>query len=254
MIDVKQAESDFVEYVKKYDLNDFKIKLKLSHSIRVEQYAKQIAQSIELNDEDVEIATMIGLFHDVGRFEQIKRYNTFIDAESIDHAHLEIEILKETKWIEKYINNSDVITMIYDAIEYHNKLKINDTIQGKTLVFAKIIRDADKIDILELPKFEGEAQIYNLPEIKECKISQEVYNEFFENKLIDGNKLKNGADKLVYSMGYIYDLNYKKSFEILKKNNSIDNLMKMAENSQDEANFEKIKQHIKEFVDNKINI
>lgn len=77
MIDVKQAESDFVEYVKKYDLNDFKIKLKLSHSIRVEQYAKQIAQSIELNDEDVEIATMIGLFHDVGRFEQIKRYNTF---------------------------------------------------------------------------------------------------------------------------------------------------------------------------------
>lgn len=55
-------------------------------------------------------------------------------------------------------------------------------------------------------------------------------------------------------MGYIYDLNYKKSFEILKKNNSIDNLMKMAENSQDEANFEKIKQHIKEFVDNKINI
>ena len=54
-----------------------------------------IASSIGLNEEKINLAKLIGLLHDIARFEQYTRYQTFRDIESIDHGNLGAEILQQ---------------------------------------------------------------------------------------------------------------------------------------------------------------
>ena len=75
MIDILKAKKEFAEYVKNYDIKNDKIRLKVEHIERVSQVAKKLATKLELEDEDIKLAELIGLLHDIGRFEQLKRYN-----------------------------------------------------------------------------------------------------------------------------------------------------------------------------------
>ena len=82
-------------------------------------------------------------------------------------------------------------------------------------------------------------------------ITKEILKDFYKEKIIDVKKIRNGADKLVYSLGYIFDINYKESFKILKEKNIIDNLLKITEGSIEEEEFNKIQQFIRNYLDTK---
>ena len=86
MIDIINAKKVFNEYVKKYNANDGKIALKIAHILRVADLSKKIAISLNLSEENIELAELIGLLHDIGRFEQVRIYNTFIYKISINHG------------------------------------------------------------------------------------------------------------------------------------------------------------------------
>ena len=92
-IDRVKAKKVFDDYVKNYNSNDEKIKLKIDHTYRVSDLCEKIALSLGMNNEDVDIAWLTGLLHDIGRFEQVKRYGTFNDPKSVDHAKLGSSIL-----------------------------------------------------------------------------------------------------------------------------------------------------------------
>ena len=93
MINITKAKKEFKKYVEKYDINNPKIKLKVAHIERTSRIAKKIAKSLELQKEDIELAELIGLLHDIGRFEQVKRYGTFVDYLSENHAEIGVKIL-----------------------------------------------------------------------------------------------------------------------------------------------------------------
>ena len=82
MIDIENAKRVFKEYVKDYNPNDGKIALKISHILRVTQKSRELAEELNLNEEDTDLAELIGLLHDIGRFEQVRIYNTFYDKDS----------------------------------------------------------------------------------------------------------------------------------------------------------------------------
>lgn len=92
----------FAEYVRNYDPSDGKIKLKIDHTYRVAGLCQSIARSLKLSEQDVDIAWLLGMLHDIGRFEQIKRYGTFNDAASVDHAELGADILFKEGLIRKF--------------------------------------------------------------------------------------------------------------------------------------------------------
>ena len=69
MIDLKKAKLVFNEYVNNYDQNDDKVILKISHTYRVMERCQEIAASLNLDDENIQLAGLIGLLHDIGRFE-----------------------------------------------------------------------------------------------------------------------------------------------------------------------------------------
>ena len=92
MIDRKKVLDEFAAYTNEYDAANPKIKLKIDHTYRVASLCERIARSIDLSDEDVDLAWCSGMLHDIGRFEQLRRYNTFVDSKSIDHARFGIEL------------------------------------------------------------------------------------------------------------------------------------------------------------------
>ena len=77
MIDIAHAKLEFEKYLDEYDREDEQIYLKIEHTYGVVKYAGEIAERIECSGEDVALAEMIGLLHDIGRFAQIRRFRSF---------------------------------------------------------------------------------------------------------------------------------------------------------------------------------
>ena len=79
MINLNKAKEEFIKYTNTYDLENTGITRKIYHSLRVMEYSKKIAENMNLSEEQVKLATLIGLLHDIARFEQMKRYGTYKD-------------------------------------------------------------------------------------------------------------------------------------------------------------------------------
>ena len=69
-IDLKKAKNEFIKYTSKYDLTNKRQKGKQEHSLRVMEVSKKIAEKLNLSKEEIQLATLIGLLHDIARFEQ----------------------------------------------------------------------------------------------------------------------------------------------------------------------------------------
>ena len=143
-MNLEKAKEEFLKYTKSYDLNNSNIFRKQTHSLRVMEISKQIAEGLNLTQEEVELATLIGLLHDIARFEQYTRFKTFKDSLSIDHGNLGVEILD--KDIRKYIKTDKYDEIIKIAVKNHNKYAIESGLTKEQELFSKIVRDADKID------------------------------------------------------------------------------------------------------------
>ena len=141
-------EENFDKYTSNYDLNDINLKSKYNHSYRVMKLMTKYAEKLGWNKQDIELAKIIGLLHDYGRFEQYRIYKNFIDLKTIDHADKSVEELFDKNEIVNFTNRTEDYDLIRFAIKNHNKLTIEDTDNQEYIKFAKLIRDADKVDIM----------------------------------------------------------------------------------------------------------
>ena len=228
MIDIKKAKLEYKKFVDKYirDENP-KIESKIRHMNRVAESSKTIAQSLNLDEENIELAELIGLLHDIGRFEQLRIYNTYLDYKSIDHAKQGIITLFDDGYIRKFIESSKYDDVIYKAIWNHNKYKIEDGLTEEELMHCKIIRDADKLDIYNIIVKEGMKNhtSFESEDYSKEKLSDEIYKDFVQNRVISYSKMKTNIDHMVAWLGYSFDINYGKSFEIINREKYIDKIV-----------------------------
>ena len=92
-VDRERVRRAFADYTGRYDSRNPRIKLKIDHTYRVAALCDAIAKDLALDADDKDTAWCIGMLHDIGRFEQVRRYDTFSDADSLPHADLGVEIL-----------------------------------------------------------------------------------------------------------------------------------------------------------------
>lgn len=225
-IDLKKAKKELIKYVRNYDLSNERIKLKLKHTLKVMKTSKKLAKKLKLSKEDIEIATVIGLLHDIGRFEQVKQYDTFVDSKSVNHGELGVKILFDENFIRSFIEQDDYDEIIRIAILNHNKSNIQEDLNERQLLHCKIIRDADKMDIYRVLNEESINAIYGCESMKNQKISDDILADFFENKLIDYSKRKTDADKFVCHVAYVFDFYFDYSLNIIKDKKYIEKLLK----------------------------
>lgn len=124
---------------------DAPLKLKIEHTARVRENIRQLANSLSLNKENLHIAEAIALFHDVGRFEQYRRYQTFNDSHSVNHAKKGVDVLTQFNVLESLSDREQ--TLIINAIRFHNVPSLPDNNGSDAMLFMRLIRDADKLDI-----------------------------------------------------------------------------------------------------------
>lgn len=226
IINIEQAQKAFKEYAKKYNPEDEKIKIKIAHIQRVARNSKRIAQNLKLSQEDIELAELIGLLHDIGRFEQVRLYHTFVDKDSINHGEYGAKILFEDGLIRKFINDDRFDKIIKLAITNHNRADIEEGLTEREILHAQIIRDSDKTDIFSVLVSGDKKAIWEKADLSYDKISDEIYREFVEEKRINYKERKTSADILVSHFCYVYDLNFPETREIIKENKYIDKLYK----------------------------
>ena len=220
-IDLEKAIKEFIQYTQNYDLQNEHIKRKQEHSLRVMQISKQIAEKLELSQEEIEVATLIGLLHDIARFEQYTQYGTFKDLQSIDHGNFGAELLE--KDIRKYIENDKYDETIFTAIKNHNKFKIEDELNSKQELFVKIIRDADKIDIFyeSVEMFwKGREQ-----EVENSIISEDIIQQIKKLTLTKTKIGDSPIDDIMKAIAFVFDINFKYSFQIIKEEDYINKIL-----------------------------
>lgn len=231
----------FDNYVSMFDLNNKLIKLKYNHSYRVSNISKLIATKLDLNSEDIELAEFIGLIHDIGRFEQIKRFNTFNDSKSIDHADYGAELLFKEKLIDLFKIDRIYYPIVEASVKNHNKYFIDKEYDDKIKLQIKIIRDSDKIDIINI--FANNLDDNNFSD--DGDISIEVKEEFFNNKLVHNNIKVSKSDWIIGYLSFIYDINFKESLEYILEHDFIN---KLYERINDKEKFKDIFEHIKKYI------
>ena len=204
-----------------------------------------------LNQEDIELAELIGLLHDIGRFEQVRLYHTFVDRDSINHGEYGAKILFEEGLIRKFIKEDKFDEIIKLAIINHNRAEIQEGISEREKLHCKIIRDADKTDIFKILVTGDKKAVWEKADLSDDKISDEIYREFIEEKKIDYKERRTSADILVSHFCYIYDLNFAITRKIIKENNYIDQLYKRFKFNDEETmkRFNNIYKISKEYIE-----
>lgn len=189
--------------------------LKIEHTARVCDNMNQLASSIQLDDSQLRIAETIGLLHDIGRFEQYRRHRTFNDRVSVNHAALGIDVLKETAVLEPL--SADEQTMIIDAIRFHNAPALPGNKPPESMVFMRMIRDADKLDIWKVfadydryqqhPESAIVQHLTDLPTWEDAivqAIAQQRMAKFQDMKSINDFKL--------LQLSWVFDLHFPETF------------------------------------------
>lgn len=205
---------EFDKYVSNYDLNNSDIKLKYNHSYRVMKLSRKYATLLGFNEHDIELATLIGLLHDIGRFEQLRVYNTYNDSKSVDHALYGVQELFDKNIIKKFWNNEEDYEIIKFSILNHNKYEIPFTNDERMLKHAKLIRDTDKLDILFL---EGYLHELNIKATND-DISSKVLEQFYNHKSILNKSEKNINDDITITFAFVFDINYDICLKEIRKN------------------------------------
>lgn len=246
MIDIKKCKEAFLDYVENYNINNPKIGLKRDHTFRVCEESINIARSLNLDEENTKLAFVIALLHDIGRFEQAKRYNTFSDKDSIDHADLGCDILFSEGLIRKFITDTKYDSIIEISVRNHNKLKIEDGLDEMTLMHAKIIRDIDKIDILNI--------VTNLSGIPlnddNSDITKEVDECFFNEECVNHIYKKSKNDSVITMLSFIFDLNFDYSYKRFNERNYIKLFQSKLKNK---SKFQKYIDYATTYIERKCN-
>ena len=221
MIDLRKAKESFAQYVKAYDPSDEQIALKIQHTYYVMENSMLIAQALQLEDEQVKLAGLIGLLHDIGRFEQVRRYHTFHDADSINHAACSVEVLKNEQFLRSFIEDTTYDELIYTAIYEHNRYQITPCLPKETELHAKLIRDSDKLDIYRVAISNSCASVFMVEEIEmeTSLITPVIYEDFLHHQSIQASKRKTPADRLLSHVAFLFDMNFDCTMQFAKERN-----------------------------------
>ncbi len=256
MINFNSALDEFFRYTEQFKKN-LKIDIKRKHSLRVMKNCEKLAIYLGLNNEEIELAKLIGLLHDIGRFEQINKYNTFLDRNSVNHAELGIQILFEDNKIRDFIQTNQYDNLIRTSILNHNYREIsNDIRDDKILLYCKIIRDADKIDIFPVVINDGieNAVVFDIDDISKENLTCEIMKDCLNHKSCRKEYMKTNIDCIVVWISYIYNLNFNYSLKIIKDNNYIDKMIKLVNYKNEKTNndMEKIRVSVHDYINSKV--
>ena len=167
-----------------------------------------------------------------------------------------MKVLYEDGLISKFIDTSEYDDIIKKAVYNHNKAKIEESITGDALLFCKIIRDADKLDIYRVINEDKMEDIFWYKEFKNLKMSDGLMDKFINDRFIKYKDVKNNADLIYVFYGYVYDFNFLSCYKIIRKEKYLDNfyirIKDTFESKEITKNTEKILKICNKYIDERL--
>ena len=157
MLDINTAKDCFMNYVQQFDLTNDKIHLKLIHTLEVVHTTEYLCLHENITGIEKDLAYLIALLHDIGRFEQIKRFRV------------------------KNIESIQTLFSISDEIFYSQR------------------------------------------------VSKNILNDIENHRLILKENRHNEVDMWVSYFAFVFDLNFKSSYQFIKENDYIHRNMERLE-------------------------
>ena len=227
-IDRVRARAAFDAYVAPYDAANPRIALKVDHTLRVAELCDRIAASLEMGDSDRDLAWLCGLLHDIGRFEQVRRWNTFSDARSCSHAALGVEVLfgedggaapqaptgGDRGRLERFAELDDPDReLLRTAVATHSDFRLPGELDARTRRFCDLLRDADKIDILKAVCTEPVEAIFGVSEeeLLASPLTPAVEETFYAHRTVLRADRRVPADFLLGFACFAFELVYPES-------------------------------------------
>lgn len=246
-----KARQTFQTYLASYDHTDDKVRLKIVHTYGVVRQSGEIARRMHLSKEDCELAQLIALLHDIGRFEQLKRFNSF-EPDTMDHAAYGVKVLFEEGMIRQFIEEDTYDALIRTAIARHSDYRLDEISDERTFLHARIIRDADKLDNCRV-KLNDDLMTFmeaTAEEIGSQDISPAIYETVFRNECILSADRRTKMDYWVSYIAYFFDINFRESFDIIIENDYISRIVHRIpySNPKTAEQMNNIEAYVKQFV------
>lgn len=218
------------------------ISLKEQHTQRVCQEIVGLGQDLCLSDSDLLLAHTAALFHDLGRFEQWRKYGTFRDTQSENHALIALRVLDEQKVLAELLPEEQ--KLIQQAIRYHNVLHVPEMDDPKAVQITRLLRDADKLDIWRVfldhfysPVAQQNSSVeWNLPETPGC--SSAILSDLRKNQISSLSFVQNRNDFKLLLLGWVFDINFPSTRRKILQRKYIEQICKFLEQVPETRNVE----------------
>jgi HD superfamily phosphohydrolase YqeK len=226
------------------------LQMKQEHTQRIRTEIVALAEQLALDEQQKRVAEVVALFHDVGRFPQFAEYRTFNDDRSIDHSRLSVKILRREGVLD--VLRGEERQWIETAIEYHGRKALPLHLNGQALLFAKLIRDADKLDIYRIvieryQQYRADPDHFpwkpELPD--EPRYSAQVFQAVMAGRLIEHTMLQTLNDVMLCKLSWVYDINFAATLARLRERGFLEQLLSfLPATAEMERLGEKILAHI----------
>ena len=224
-----EAEKSFHDYTAAYDLDDAKVALKVEHTFRVAGLCDVISDSLGMTGYDKDLAWLLGMLHDIGRFEQVRRYHTFRDALSVNHAELSADILFREGLIKNFIKVED------DPAESDDYLL--------------------KLDILRVNVETPRSTIYNVPDeiFLDSEITDEVYEAILQCQNLFRNMMKTPADLMLGHVSFVFGLVYPVSVRLMREQGYLETVLQFpSRNPRTRQRFAEIRRVVHDYMEKRL--
>lgn len=221
---LKECRLEFEEYFQSLIIdspdNQLKVEDIRTHSLRVAGNAQQLAKVLFQTEEDKYIAEIIALFHDYGKAVMIVQGTDSPINIQHNHAALSAKLIQQMGFYPKL--PVDVQLIILKSIEGHNKLKLPKLDNEQQTLFARLLRDADKLDIFEtsyrfFKEKYGFQPLMTLDLINHVEISDKIIKSVLAGKTAAVEDMKTMNDYRLLLLSMAFDLNFKYTFRILSE-------------------------------------
>lgn len=247
------AKKEFEKYLDGYDRNNDKIRLKIIHTYGVVHDMEEICHRMHLSEEDTELARIIALLHDIGRFEQLKRFDSF-EPTTMDHAAYGVQVLFDEGMIRQFVPEDIWDEIIRTAIARHSDFKLDGISDARTLLHARLIRDADKLDNCRV-KLQDDLLVFmgaSGEEIGAQDITPVVYDTVLNNQCIYSPDRVTRMDYWVSYVAHFCDIYFRASFDIIKEHDYLNKIIDRIpySNPDTKKKMEQIRTHLAAFIHN----
>lgn len=210
---------------------------KEKHTERVCRNILGIGEYLKLEEGDLNLAQAVALFHDIGRFRQYQVYGTFNDRRSESHALIGVRELESAEVLEGL--DPEESNLIKLAVGYHSSFDLPEDLSGRRLLFTRMIRDADKLDILytftgyytstdRQPDTVLESGLPDTP-----GYSRVLAQNLLRRERCSYHEVKNFNDRKLLLLSWVYDINFRYTLSEIRENRYIEKIIGCLPDTED---------------------